>query len=156
MWKHIIAKEAQKRGIGWRIAFDEIQDPNTPDFRRFILSQTDDELLQIASVWGAHHYGDSDFFSQMAERYVNISNWEVQASLACSPLTPPGILHEIGSKKAKEEGLGYILRIIGRNPSTLKETLINITEDQSLDDHYRKVARLNLEKGLLVATTRAS
>jgi len=156
MWKNILALETRIRGTKWRVSLDEILDIKTPGFRRISLSETDDELLQIASVWGSHYYGDQDIFSTIAKNYVSNSNWEVQASLACSNLTPPEVLHEIGSERAKEEGLGYILRIIGRNPSTSKETLISIVEDSSLEDRYRKVARLNLEKGLLIATTRAS
>jgi predicted nucleotidyltransferase len=156
MWKHIIAKETKDRGIKWRIALDEIQDLKTPDFRRLYLSKSEDKLLQIASVWGAHYLGNKNLFSNIAKDYVNNFNWEVQASLACSPLTPPDVLDQISSKSIKEIGLGYILRIIGRNSSTSKETLIKIANNKSLDDRYRKVAKLNLEKGLLIATTRAS
>jgi len=54
------------------------------------------------------------------------------------------------------EGLGYILRILGRNSTTPRETLKEISENERLDKRYRIVAKLHLEKGLYIATTRAS
>ena len=42
---------------------------------------------------------------------------------------------------------GYILRIVGRNKNTNKETLKQIAEDPKLDKRYSEVARTVLEVG---------
>jgi len=159
MWYELLTHESNRKGSHWRVKLDEIVNPSTPMFRRENIILDEDPLLQIASVWALHQIGDDEHFAHYARTYMDFTqdlDWEVLASLSCSPLCPSDILHRIGADVAKQEGLGYILRIVGRNPSTSRETLVNIAEDTSLDDRYRKVAQLNIQKGLHIATTRAS
>ncbi len=155
MWKQIINHETKKKGLIWRKALKEILNPNGLPEKKLDLANTDDQLLQIASIWGAHYSADKALFSKLAYLYLFKNNWEVLASLACSSLCPSEVLDEISTKYARQTGLGYIFRIIGRNPNTSKQTLQEIAFDASLDKRYRIVAQLNLEKGLIYATTRA-
>jgi hypothetical protein len=106
-----------------------------------------DAPTRIALLWGASNSRDVDGFRTLSKRYTNTSDWGTIASIACSPLCSSDILHEIGTGIAKENGYGYILRIIGRNNNTWKETLKEIAEDSRLDKRYTGVAKTALEHG---------
>jgi hypothetical protein len=106
-----------------------------------------DAPTRIALLWGTSNSGDRDGFQTLSKRYANTTDWGTIASIACSPLCSSNILHEIGTGIAKENGYGYILRIVGRNKNTGKETLKEIAEDSRLDKRYTEVAKTALEYG---------
>jgi len=106
-----------------------------------------DAPTRIALLWGASNSGDIRGFRILSKRYINTTDWGTIASIACSPLCSPDILHEIGTGIAKENGYGYILRIVGRNNNTEKKTLKQIADDSRLDKRYTEVAKTALEHG---------
>ena len=155
MLEHIIAQEKMKRGNSWGKALDDILNPDTSYPARIELAHSEDNLLQIASVWGAHYQGNSQLFEELAKLYSAKDNWEVLASLACSQLCPQEVLDEIAMRCIEQTGLGYILRIIGRNKNTSRQTLLRIASEPRLGKRYKIVAQLNLERGIDYATNRA-
>ena len=156
LWSHFLDKETERRGQRWFDLLQRLLTPGTAASERREIAHTNDHLLQIASVWSAHYASDYETFSFLEKAAQGTSQWELLASLACSPLCSQNALDEIARCCIKETGLGYILRIIGRNPSVSRGTLERIVKETSLDKHYRIVAQLHLEKGLEYATTRAS
>jgi hypothetical protein len=156
MWDYILNQEIIHRGSDWVTTIREISNPKISKQRRYDLAMINEDIIGITSIWNAHYTNDPELFNIIANKYLKKGNWEIIASIVCSPLCSPKILHEIATNYAKEIGLEYILRIIGRNPNTNKETLINIINDKNLDKHYKIVAKLRLEKGIDYAIKRAS
>ena len=107
----------------------------------------EDISTKIALLWGATNLRDKDYFETLANKYRKTSDWGTLASIVCSPLCNQEVLHDIGTGIAKENGYGYILRIVGRNKNTGEKTLKEIAEDPKLDKRYTEVARTALEEG---------
>jgi len=106
-----------------------------------------DISTRMALLWGATNSGDQEGFEIVSKRYHGTIEWGTLASIACSPFCSPDTLHEIGTGIAQEEGYGYILRIIGRNKNTRKDTLKEIAENSRLDKRYTEVSKAALESG---------
>jgi hypothetical protein len=103
--------------------------------------------MRIGLIWGASKFGQVSLFNPLAEKYSTSQDWGTLCSLACSPLSSPKILHEIGTGRAKKKGYGYVLRVIARNKNVSRETLKSIAEDPSLEKRYSGVAQAALERG---------
>lgn len=119
---------------------------NTPKNIRMQISDNDSST-KIALLWGTSNSEDKEGFDILAKKYKETTEWGTLASIACSPLCSQKVLHHIGTGIAKENGYGYILRIVGRNKNTSKDTLRNIAEDTRLDSRYTEVAKTALEIG---------
>ena len=133
-------------GNKWKEKIKSAYSTETPQEERLRIPDID-APTRIALLWGASNSGDLGGFQTLSKRYTNTTDWGTIASIACSPLCSSDILHEIGTGIAKENGYGYILRIVGRNNNTEKETLKQIAEDSRLDKRYTEVAKTALEHG---------
>src|SRR3989344_2471892 len=133
-------------GNKWKERIKSAYSTETPKEERLRIPDID-APTRIALLWGASNSGDLEGFQTLSKRYTNTTDWGTIASIACSPLCSSDILHEIGTGIAKENGYGYILRIVGRNNNTEKETLKQIAEDSRLDKRYTEVAKTALEHG---------
>src|SRR3989344_4237395 len=133
-------------GNKWKERIKSAYSTETPKEERLRIPDID-APTRIALLWGASNSGDLEGFQKLSKRYTNTTDWGTIASIACSPLCSSDILHEIGTGIAKENGYGYILRIVGRNNNTEKETLKQIAEDSRLDKRYTEVAKTALEHG---------
>ncbi|MBS3075477.1 hypothetical protein J4429_03375 [Candidatus Pacearchaeota archaeon] len=133
-------------GNKWKERIKSAYSTKTPQEERLRIPDID-APTRIALLWGASNSGDLEGFQKLSKRYTNTTDWGTIASIACSPLCSSKILNEIGTGIAKENGYGYILRIVGRNNNTKKETLKQIAEDSTLDKRYTEVAKTALEHG---------
>lgn len=133
-------------GNKWKERIKSAYSTETPYEERLRIPDID-APTRIALLWGASNSGDLEGFQTLSKRYTNTTDWGTIASIACSPFCSPDTLHEIGTGIAKENGYGYILRIVGRNKNTEKETLKQIAEDSRLDKRYTEVAKTALEHG---------
>jgi len=133
-------------GNKWKERIKSAYSTKTPQEERLRIPDID-APTRIALLWGASNSGDIEGFQTLSKRYTNTTDWGTISSIACSPLCSSYILHEIGTGIAKENGYGYILRIVGRNNNTEKETLNQIAEDPRLDKRYTEVAKTALEHG---------
>lgn len=104
-------------------------------------------MVTLAAIWGASKAGQQQALEEIIKRGTGSDSWEIQASLANSPLCPPSHLHDIGTGIGKEKGYGYILKIVSRNPRVPRETLESIAEDPNVEHRYSKCAVAALEGG---------
>ncbi len=153
---YIISVEGKNRGGKWLRDYKDSLAINISNQRRKEIAKQDDVITKLSSIWGMNYNADTELFNEVCGQMIGTTQWEALASMACSPKSSPELLSEIAKTSMSHEGLGYILRILGRNPSTSKGTLEDIAGNSSLDKRYRIVAKLNLEKGLYIATTRSS
>jgi|TARA_Y100000034_G_scaffold127459_1_gene180268 hypothetical protein len=133
-------------GNKWKERIKSAYSTETPREERLRIPDIDSPT-RIALLWGASNSGDLEGFQTLSKRYTNTTDWGTIASIACSPFCSPDTLHEIGTGIAKENGYGYILRIVGRNSNTGEKTLREIAEDPRLDKRYTEVAKTALEHG---------
>jgi hypothetical protein len=145
-WKRTLEIGSSFYGKTWG---DNIELARAKDTPQEIRIQIPDNgaSTRIALLWGTTNSGDKDDFEMLTKRYKETVEWGTLASIVCSPLCSPELLHDIGTGIAKEEGYGYILRVVGRNKNTSRETLKNIAEDPNLDERYSGVAKTALELG---------
>lgn len=146
VWQKTLETGSMFYGEKWQERIKSAYSIDTPHKERLEIPDTDAQT-RIALLWGASNSEDLEGFQTLSRRYSRTSEWGTLASIVCSPFCSPEVLHEIGTGIAKEEGYGYILRIIGRNNNTKKETLKQIAEDPKLDKRYTEVAKTALEYG---------
>lgn len=146
VWKNTLKIGSVFYGKDWGTNLELARSVNTPQNLRLKIPDYDIST-KVALLWGATNSGDLEVFNILLERYHKIMDWGVIASIACSPLCNPDVLHEIGTGIAKEKGYGYLLRIVGRNKNARTKTLKSIAEDPQLDKRYSEVARTALEAG---------
>jgi len=145
-WKKTLDVGSIFYGKQWKEQIELARSINTPQRDRMNIPDTD-APTRISLLWGTSNSGDQEGFEILLKRYQGTTEWGTLASIVCSPLCKSDVLHEIGTGIAKENGYGYILRIIGRNRNTDKETLKQIAEDPKLDKRYSEVAKTSLEVG---------
>jgi len=146
VWRKTIEIGSIFYGKKWGEHIELACSVDTPQRDRVRIPDTDTST-RIALLWGTTNSGDKEEFEILSKRYKDTTEWETLASIACSPFCSQEILHNIGTGIAKENGYGYILRIVGRNKNSSKETLREIAEDPSLDKRYSEVARTALKVG---------
>ena len=142
----LLREEEKRKGNKWRMLFDVAE-------KGELSTLSGDPIIDIATIWGLNYAGDKRRFNIVAEQAK--WNWETCASVACSDLANPEILERIRSYAQPHPELGYILRIIARNPSSTKETITKIAEDSNLG-FWSVVARKRLEDGLDAAVKMGS
>ncbi len=146
IWEETIAKIKFLRGPKFaddlRIAYHH----KTPQKIRGMIN-AENPLLRIALIWGASESQQKELFSSLCEKYIETEDWAAIASLVCSPLCSARVLHRFGTGILKEEGYGYILRIVARNKNISKDTLKSIAENTKLEKRYTEVAKAALIGG---------
>ncbi|MDI6738325.1 MAG: hypothetical protein QME12_07485 [Nanoarchaeota archaeon] len=145
-WKRTLEIGSSFYGQGWGENIELARAKDTPQGIRMQIPDNG-APTRIALLWGTTNSGDKDGFEMLTKRYKETVEWGTLASIVCSPLCSPEVLHDIGTGIAKEKGYGYILRVVGRNKNTSKETLKNIADDSKLDERYSGVAKTALELG---------
>lgn len=146
VWKRTLEVGSIFYGEKWKEQIELARSINTSQRDRLNIPDTD-APTRIALLWGTSNSGDKEGFEILSKRYLGTTEWGILASIVCNPLCKSSVLHEIGTGIAKERGYGYILRIIGRNKNTDKETLKQIAEDPKIDKRYNEVAKTALEVG---------
>ncbi|MBU2589618.1 MAG: hypothetical protein KKB39_02525, partial [Nanoarchaeota archaeon] len=147
IWNQMIEEKIKEYGRKWGQNFKRAYEISTPEKERFRVSQTEDILTRIASIWGATNSGQQRLLRNLIKKERDTESWEIQASLATSPFCTSKHLNYLGEGLAKELGYGYILRIICRNPNVDIETLKNIANDNLLEDRYKQLAQIALKFG---------
>jgi len=145
-WERTLDIGSTFYGDKWKERIKSAYSPNTSQEERLKIPDID-APTRIALLWGTSNSENLDGFQTLSKRYANTTDWGTIASIACSPLCDSDVLHEIGTGIAKENGYGYILRIVSRNNNTKEETLKRIAEDAKLDKRYTEVAKTALEHG---------
>ncbi len=146
VWEETIKKAGKLRGNLWEEHFKEAYKTETNEISRGKIP-SDDPLLSTALIWGATESGQKELFNFLANKHNQSENWSVIGSIVCSPLCDEKILHHFGTGQLKEEGYGYLLRVVARNKNVSKETLKSIAEDPKLEKRYTEVAEAALTKG---------
>ncbi|MEK6926716.1 MAG: hypothetical protein AABW50_05555 [Nanoarchaeota archaeon] len=146
IWNETIKKSGLIMSQRWENRFREAVSLETSPSERSKMS-SEDSLIRIGLIWGASEADEEQLLKSLATKHKDTDNWATIGSLACSPYCPPEILHHFGAGIAKEDGYGYLLRIIARNKNTEKETLENIARDSSLEKRYTEVAEAALIGG---------
>jgi hypothetical protein len=146
VWEETLKKAGRIRGIEWEKNFRSAFSLGTPEKVRAQIPSYD-PLMRVALLWGASESEQQSLFNYLSNKHMNTEDWATVGSIVCSPLCSPEILHYFGTGQAKEEGYGYLLRVIARHKNTRKETLESITKDRSLDKRYTEIAQASLEGG---------
>lgn len=146
VWDETIKKAGQIKGRKWEKNFKEAISLQTSQVKRYEID-SDDSLIRIGLIWGANESNQKSLLELLAEKYKDTQDWSTIGSIVCSPYCPPTILHYFGTGIAKENGYGYLLRIIARNKNVRRETLENIAEDARLEKRYTEVAAAALDRG---------
>lgn len=147
VWEETIKKAGTLRGKLWEEQFRDAYILDTNEVAREKIP-SDDPLLSTALIWGATESGQKELFNFLANKHAQSENWPVIGSIVCSPLCDKKILHHFGTGQLKEEGYGYLLRVVARNKNVSKETLKSIAEDPKLEKRYTEVAEAALTKGI--------
>lgn len=133
----ILLKEEEKRkGDTWRKLFDAAE-------KGELSTLSGDPIIDIATIWGLSHAKNEKEFNIVAKQAK--WNWEICASIACSGLADPKLLEGIRSYAQPHQELGYVLRIIARNPNATKDTITKIADDSNLG-FWSIVAKKRLDK----------
>lgn len=146
IFKDVIKKAELVYGKSWGYNFREALNPATSEAERGKINPVD-SLTKTALIWGASESKQSYLLRTLSLQFQKTEDWATICSLACSPFCPSNVLDYIGRGIAKEEGYGYILRVIARNKNTTKKTLTSIAEDTNLEKRYTEVAKAALEGG---------
>ena len=120
---------------------------NTSEIDRERLTLSDDLLIRIATIWGASNSNQERVLEKICKKEKESDSWEIQASLATSPICPSDYLHHIATGIGKEKGYGYILRIISRNLHVQDRTLEAIANDSNVEPRYTQCAKASLLHG---------
>lgn len=150
IFNSMIKEKGKEKNIpGWAERFHEAYSESTPERKRkgIFYKYKKDPLIKIASIWGASNSRQISLLEDICQEEKNSGSWEVQASLTTSPYCPSNYLHHIGEGIGKEEGYGYILRIISRNPNTKTKTLKSIANDSKIEKRYKQCAEASLKGG---------
>ncbi len=146
IWSETIKKAGSLRGRIWEEQFRQAYIPETREEIRAKI-HSDDPLLSTALIWGASESGQKRLFDSLSKKHKESENWSVIGSIVCSPLCDKEFLHHFGTGQLKEDGYGYLLRVVARNKNVSKETLKSIAEDPKLEKRYTEVAKVALIKG---------
>lgn len=150
VWEETIKKASHEKGKKWEVDFRKSISPKTTKSRRIEIN-SDDSLVRVGLIWGASESNQKSLVNYLAEKHKDTCDWATIGSIVCSPHCPSKILHHFGTGIAKEEGYGYLLRVIARNKNVLRGTLENIAEDTKLEERYTEVAVASLNGGNKVA-----
>lgn len=150
IWKETINKAESLRGLEWGSQFRKAYDLKTSIKERVKIS-SDDSLMRIALIWEASESGQKELFDYLSQKHKDTEDWATIGSISCSPLCSPKILNHLGTGQAKEQGYGYLLRVIARNKNVHRDTLESIAYDSKLEKRYTEVAQASLEGGNSVA-----
>ena len=146
IWDETIKKAGQIRGQKWEKLFRDAISSQTSQSKRMKIS-SDDPLIRISLIWGASEANEEPLLKSLAIKHRDTDDWATIGSLVCSPYCPHEILHHFGTGIAKDEGYGYLLRVIARNKNIGKETLEDIARDPRLEKRYTEVAEAALNEG---------
>lgn len=135
-----IEKAGKMYNPKWKDNFKLAFSAKTPEYIRSKIN-FDDPHTPIALIWGASESNQINLFNSLAEKYKNTFDWAIIGSLVCSPLCNSEILHHFGTGQLKEEGYGYLLRVVARNKNVKRDTLESIANDSSLEKRYTEVAQ---------------
>jgi hypothetical protein len=148
IWNLMIAEKGMElEDDNWGNDFQRSYSLLTDERERGQLSDSDDLLIRIATIWGCSNSNQKKLFDQLCIKEKDSKSWEIQASITTSPLCSQSYLHHIATGIGKEIGYGYILRIISRNPNVEEKTLRSIAEDTTLESRYTQCAIAALEYG---------
>ena len=147
IWKLMIDEKEKENGVnGWAKNFHEAYSISTIENKRKNFVEHD-ILTRVATIWGASNSNQKRLLDKICKKEKDSDSWEIQASLTTSPRCSPEYLHHIGTGIGKEEGYGYILRIISRNPNVQVQTLKAIANDPKIESRYTQCARASLKHG---------
>ncbi len=146
VWEDVIKIAGNIMGSYWEENFRLAYNPKTTENTRARIS-SNDSLISVALIWGASDSSQKNLFDVLAKKYKGSSEWAIIGSIVCSPLCSQEVLHHFGTGQLKEEGYGYLLRVVARNKNDSVETLESIAEDPRLEKRYIEVAQAALKGG---------
>ncbi len=147
IYEEVISIGEAAYGNSWKKLFETAIQGSLPPTLRITPGTNDSDLLFMTALWGANRIGDKIAFQGLAKQCVSTEDWSIIGSIVQSQLCSPELLDHYGRGIAKSKGYGYLLRVIGRNPNTPRETLISIARDHNLEERYTSVARAALNCG---------
>jgi len=148
IYEEVISIGEATYGNSWKRTFEMAAQGSLSPTLRIAPGTSDSNLLLMTALWGANRIGDKRTFQGLAEQCVSTADWSIIGSIVQSQLCSPKLLDYYGRGIAKSKGYGYLLRVIGRNPNTSKETLISIARDPNLEERYTSVAQAALNCGI--------
>ena len=144
-WNETLEKAESIMYPGWSQLFRQAYEQSTPEeVRRGIRS---DDLLRIGLIWGASDSNQTDLFSELVRENLDTEDWATIGSIICSPLCDAKTLEHFSRNILREEGYGYLLRVVARNKNVSKATLESIANDPQLALRYTEVAKAALYGG---------
>lgn len=146
VWEETLRKTEVIYGSEWGKQFRLAYDPYTPLGMRSSISPEDD-LIRVGLIWGASNAGQKEFSDYLAKRYKDTEDWATIGSIVCSPHCKSDILRHFGTGILKQEGYGYLLRVVARHKNVDRSTLESIAYDSNLAQRYTEVARAALNGG---------
>ncbi len=146
VWNSTIDIGSKLKGEEWKRQFKLASNSDIEQKERVNLSH-EDALIRIALLWGASNANQKELFEYFARKYLQSEDWATIGSIVSSPHCPGDILHHFGTGVLKQQGYGYLLRVVARNQNVAQQTLEDIAADPKLEERYTEVAKAALKGG---------